>query len=124
MRIEDGILKFDIADPKDPHIIIDFSNVELGDKNEIRMVVDANDAKEGFVFLKTKVDSGFTSAKGIPIGNQGTSEDGKTTYIIYLGAVAGFKDGLKALRIDFGSEAGQTVEIYSMVISNLDLSDK
>lgn len=124
VRIEDGVLRFDIADPTDPHIVIDFSSIDLGDKNEIRMVVDSSDAKDGNVYLQTANDHGFTDKKSIPIGNQGVSDDGKTTYIIYLGAIAGFEDGLKALRIDFGLEAGQTIDIYSMVISNLDLSEK
>ena len=121
-RIEDGILKFDIADATDPFVVIDLENTDIGDKNVIRMVVDAEDAKDGWVFIQTAYDSGFLSAKSIQIGNQGTSLDGKTTYLIYFGNIAGIEDGIKSIRIDFGSEIGQTVEIYSIEAFNLDLS--
>ena len=121
-RLEDGILKFDIADATDPFLVIDLENVNIGNKNMIRMVVDAEDAKDGWVFIQTANDTGFTAAKAIQIGNQGTSIDGKTTYLIYLGNIEEIKDGIKSIRIDFGNEVGQTVEIYSIEAFNLDLS--
>ena len=121
-RIEDGILKFDVADATDPFVVIDLENVKLDNKNMIRMVVDADDAKDGWIFIQTVNDAGFTSSKAIQIGNQGTSIDGKTTYLIYLGNIKGIEDGIKSIRIDFGYEAGQTVEIYSIEICKLDLS--
>ena len=121
-RIEDGILKFDVADATDPFVVIDLENINLGNKNMIRMVVDAEDAKDGWVFIQTVNDAGFTTAKSIQIGNQGKSLDGKTTYLIYLGNIKGIEDGIKSIRIDFGNEVGQTVEIYSIEAFNLDLS--
>ena len=121
-RIEDGILKFDVADATDPFVVIDLENVKLDNKNMIRMVVDADDAKDGWIFIQTVNDAGFTSSKAIQIGNQGTSIDGKTTYLIYLGNIKGIEDGIKSIRIDFGNEVGQTVEIYSIEAFNLDLS--
>ena len=121
-RIEDGILKFDVADATDPFVVINLENVKLDNKNMIRMVVDADDAKDGWIFIQTVNDAGFTTAKSIQIGNQGKSLDGKTTYLIYLGNIEGIEDGIKSIRIDFGNEVGQTVEIYSIEAFNLDLS--
>ena len=121
-RIDNGVLKFDITDPTDPFVVINFENVDMGNKNLIRMVVDAADAKDGYVYVQTNGDTSFTAEKSIIIGNQGKSIDGKTTYLIYLGNITDIEDGIKSLRIDLGSEAGQTVAIYSIEISHLDLS--
>ena len=123
-RIEDGVLKFDITDTTDPFIIINYEAGQLDGKNAIRMVVDSADAKDGWVFIQTVNNLGFFADTSVQIGNQGTSTDGKTTYLIYFGNVAGIEDGINAIRLDFGNEIGQTVEIYSIEAFNLDLSTK
>ena len=117
-------MKFDITDTTDPFIIINYEAGQLDGKNAIRMVVDSADAKDGWVFIQTVNNLGFFADASVQIGNPGTSTDGKTTYLIYLGNIAGIEDGIKAIRIDFGNEIGQTVEIYSIEAFNLDLSTK
>lgn len=123
-RVEDGILKFDIAATTDPFIVINYETDKPEGLNAIRMVVDAEDARDGRVFIQTVNDSRFSEENAVYIGNQGTSIDGKTTYLIYFGNIAGIEDGIKAIRIDLGHEAGQTVEIYSIEAFSLDLSTK
>ena len=124
VRIEDGILKYDVINPTDPYVVISLKKVETGINNAIRIVVDAEDAKDGHIYIQTRNDSSFSAEKSVLIGNQGTSTDGKTTYLVYVGNLPDFEDGLKSLRIDFGSEEGQTVEIYSIEFFHLDLSEK
>ena len=123
-RLEDGILKYDVVDPADPYVVINLKKVNTGINNAIRIVVDSADAKDGHIYIQTRNDSSFSAEKSVLIGNQGTSTDGKTTYLVYIGNLPDFEDGLKTIRIDFGSEEGQTVEIYSIEMFYLDLSDK
>lgn len=123
-RVEDGVLRFDIAAPTDPFIVINYESGALDGKNAIKMVVDSEDAKDGWVFFQTFYESDFSEKNAVYIGNQGTSADGKTTYLIYFGNAVNVEDGIEAIRIDFGSEVGQTVEIYSIEAFYLDLSAK
>ena len=122
-RIEDGVLKYDVTNTEDPYVTINLGDIVTENRNVIRLVVDAADATGGSIFIRTKNDSGFTTEKSIKIDCQGKSTD-RTTYLIYLGNIAGFEGNITDIRLDFGKTEGQTIEIYSIEIFHLDLSDK
>lgn len=118
-RLEDGVIKFEVkGDPEklDPYVFYVVKNVETSDVNAIRIVCDSAAAKVGTVFFTCGSDATgkYTAAKSNPLGVTGASEDGKTTMIAYLGDTDGYTGRLTSLRIDLGSEVGQTVTIYSV----------
>ena len=118
-RLEDGVIKFEVkGDPEklDPYVFYVVKNVETSDVNAIRIVCDSAAAKVGTVFFTCGSDATgkYTAAKSNPIGVTGASDDGKTTMIAYLGDTDGYTGRLTSLRIDLGSEVGQTVTIYSV----------
>lgn len=126
VRIEDKVLRFDVTgDPEklDPYVSYTLKNVNTEDYNAIRIVVDADAAKGSSVFFTCGSDQPgqFSAEKQNPLGVTGACDDGKVTLIGYFGDVESYKGKLTSLRLDFGSEVGQTVSIYSIDMFHVDV---
>ncbi|MBQ8408832.1 MAG: MBL fold metallo-hydrolase [Clostridia bacterium] len=128
VRIEDGVLKFDTkasGESYDPYISYTLKNVETEDYNAIRIVVntEACSGGAGVFFTCGKDQAGkFSAAKSSYLGVAGASDDGTTTLIGYLADVEGYTGRLSSIRLDFGTEDGQTVEIYSIELFYVDVN--
>ena len=121
VRFEDGVLKYEVVAGSgsglDPNFCYGF-RVSTSKCNAIRIVIDSDDLG-GEMYYSTGTGNtqfSFNESKMQRLGVTGESEDGKTTLIIFLGDAEGYSDAknLTALRLDFGTEIGQTVEIYSI----------
>lgn len=126
VRIEDGVLKYEVAEAEkpDPYVSFALKNVSTKDYNAIRIVVDSKATEGGCsLYFTCGSDTNFSSAKSNGLGVTGKSDDGKTTLIAYIGDVEGFSGKLTSLRLDFGSEAGQTVSIYSVELFHVDIDE-
>lgn len=124
-RIEDGVLKYSVTSTTDSYVTLNLGNASTGNGNVIRLVVNkAIATKDSCTYIRNKGDDSFTSEKSTKIGFQGESSDNKHTYLVYLGNIEGFDGDITDIRLDLGKTVGQTVEIYSIEIFHLDLSDK
>ena len=124
-RIEDGVLKYSVTSTTDSYVTLNLGNASTGNGNIIRLVVNkAIATKDSCIYIRNKGDDSFTSEKSTKIGFQGESSDNKHTYLIYLGNIEGFDGDITDIRLDLGKTVDQTVEIYSIEIFHLDLSDK
>ena len=115
-RIEDGVLKYEVVDPTDPYLSVSLKKIDTGKCNMLRIVAGADDCESSDVFVTygDMAAGAYTAACKKDVGRQGTSNDGKMTLIVYLGNLPDFNGDINAVRFDFGTEAGQTVEIYSI----------
>ena len=92
-------------------------NVETEKYNAIRIVVntEACNASVGMFFTCGNDTLGkYSAEKSNYLGVAGASDDGTTTLIGYLADTEGYSGKLTSIRLDFGTEDGQTVEIYSI----------
>ncbi len=121
-RIEDGVIKYEVAAGGDPNFCYQLRNVSTKKCNAIRVVVSSNVLEGGLyetpgeMYYTAGSDKAlnFSENRMQRLGITGASEDGKTTLIIYLGDTEDYTSRLTSLRWDFGTEIGQTVEIYSI----------
>ena len=122
IRIDNGVLKYTVKEA-DPYVSIDLSDIDTGKCNMIKIVADPVSCK-GSSLCVTSVVDGQTNEKKKSIGEQGTSDDGKMTLIVYLGNIKNFEGNLTSIRLNFGSEAGQEVEIYSIEAYYVDMESE
>ena len=125
---DDGVLRYEVKQGTnfDPHFRYSLKNIKTSECNAIRIVVSSN-VLEGELYATPgelrytagsnkahDFDAGVLDGKLQRLGITGASVDGKTTLIIYLGDAEDYTSKLTSLRWDFGTEVGQTVEIYSI----------
>lgn len=123
VRIEDGVLKFEVKANSviDPYIFFNLDNISTSDYNAIKITASTNACKVSSVFFKCDTDTEFSAEKEQKLGITGASSDGKTTLIGYLGNIDGYTGKLKSIRIDLGSTDKETVEIYSIELFKINL---
>lgn len=117
-RIENGVIKYEIADTNNPYVSIRLDGIETGKCNMLRIVVstDACEGSEMFITFGNMDPEAYIDDYKKAIGTQGTSDDGKMTLLVYLDNLMDFTGKLNAIRLDLGNnlEVGKTVEIYSI----------
>ena len=123
LRIEDGAIKYEVADYSDPNISLTLRKIDTGKCNMIRLVVDYDDCLGSVIYLNygDMEDGKYSSERKKAVSRQGTSDDGKMTLLVYVGDLPDFEGNVKGIRFDFGTEDGQTVEIYSVEMFYIDL---
>ena len=118
MRMEDGVLKYDVVAGEgsfDPNFCYEVKNIDTKKCNAIRVVINT-DSLAGEMYYTAGSDKklNFSDNRIQRLGYTGASEDGTTTLIIFLADTEDYTGKLTSLRWDFGTEVGQTVEIYSI----------
>jgi hypothetical protein len=126
VRYEDGVLKFDVTgtgEKLDPYITYTLKNVSTEKYNAIRIVVDSNATKSSSIYFTTGGDpvGKFVAEKAQGFGVMGEGIDGKTVLVGYLADVDGYTGKFSSIRLDFGHEYGQTIEIYSIDLFYIDV---
>ncbi len=118
VRLEDGVLKFDVpaGEAADPYIWFSLKRVSTESYNAIRIVVDAADLKGGNPELRITTANqsagSFVGTKVESLKQQGAAE-GRMTLIVYLGDREDYTRNISSIRLDLGNP-GETVEIYSI----------
>lgn len=125
-RIEDGAIKYEVIDPSDPYVSVILKNVDTKNCNMLRIVANSDSCKGSQVFVTfgDMTPGSYSAIYKKDAGVQGSSDDGKTTLLVYLGNLTDFNGDLNAVRFDFGNgvEAGSTVEIYSIEAFFVDIT--
>lgn len=126
VSIEGGVLKYRVTDAADPYVSVLLLGIDTGKCNMLRIVAGADDCEGSGIYVtygNTKPGA-YSEIGKKDVGRQGTSDDGKMTLLVYLGNMENFNGELNAVRFDFGTQNGQTVEIYSIEAYYVDMDSK
>jgi len=119
-------LKYRVTDAADPYVSVLLLGIDTGKCNMLRIVAGADGCEGSGIYVTYgNTKPGVYSEIGKKdVGRQGTSDDGKMTLLVYLGNMENFNGELNAVRFDFGTQNGQTVEIYSIEAYYVDIDSK
>lgn len=125
-RIEDGVIKYEVADASAPNVWFKLPKVSTEQYNAMKIVVKVEDKSvlsgAGFYFTCSgETISKFSVKRYKSLGSQGVSEDGVYTLIAYLGNMLNYTGDIKSIRFDIGNTAGQKIEIHSVEFFYVDI---